>query len=149
MTRRTATSDLTKFRNAFMGQAKEPTDGELATALGPSKTIWDGLVADLIAQYKLTREWNSYSTKTGWALRLKRGSRNVVYLSPTHRGFMASFALSDKAMQAARTDKFPEHAMKVVAAARKYAEGTAVRIVVSGAEEAAAVERLTKNKLDS
>ncbi len=62
---------------------------------------------------------------------------------------MASFALSDKAIQAARANKFPKHVMKIIAQAKKYAEGTAVRIVVSGSEEVAAVKKLTKIKLEN
>lgn len=77
------------------------------------------------------------SIKAGWSLRLKREARNIVYLSPSQSRFMASFALSDKAMQAARACRFPKHVLKIIAEAKKYAEGTAVRIAVSGPEDVA------------
>ena len=37
--------------NAFIGQAAKPTDADLAKALGKVKPVWDGLIADLAAQY--------------------------------------------------------------------------------------------------
>ncbi len=149
MTKTAATRESTTFRNAFIGQAKEPADRELTTALGAAKALWDQLVAELAAEHKLTREWNSYSIKAGWALRLKREARNIVYLSPSQGGFMASFALGEKAMESARGERFPAHVRKTIAEAKKYAEGTAVRIVVSGAEEVAVVKRLTEIKLEN
>jgi len=149
MTKIAATRESMTFRNAFIGQAQEPTDSEVTTALGAAKARWDQLVAELTGEHKLTREWNSYSIKAGWALRLKRESRNIVYLSPSQGGFMASFALGDKAMLAARAGKFPRHVMKIIAEAKRYAEGSAVRIVVSGPEEVAVVERLTEIKLEN
>jgi hypothetical protein len=117
--------------------------------LGSSKALWDQLIAELEGEQKLTLEWNSYSIKAGWALRLKRESRNIVYLSPSQGGFMASFALSEKAILAARAVKFPKHVLKIIAEAKKYAEGTAVRIIVSGSAEVAVVKRLTKIKLEN
>ena len=122
MTKIAATQEPTTFRNAFIGQAKEPTDCELTAALGTVKALWDQLVAELAAEQKLTREWNSYSIKAGWALRLKRESRNIVYLSPSQSGFMASIALSEEAIRAAQAVKFPKHVLKIIAEAKKYAE---------------------------
>jgi hypothetical protein len=47
MTEIAATPDSTRFRNAFIGQVKEPTDGELTEVLGAAKALWDVLVAGL------------------------------------------------------------------------------------------------------
>lgn len=149
MTKIAATRKSAAFCNAFIGQAKEPTDRELDAALGAAKALWDKLAAELTAEHSLTREWNSYSIKAGWALRLKRESRNIVYLSPSPSGFMASFALGDKAMQVVRTNKFPDHVLKIIAEAKKYAEGTAVRIRVCGFEDIAAIKKLAPIKLEN
>jgi hypothetical protein len=137
--------DLT---SAFAGKPKQPTESEVAAALGPSKALWDALVGDLSAEHKLAREWNSSSKKLGWSLRLKRGERNIVYLLPCHGYFRASFALGDKAVQAARTAGQPEQFVKLIDEAKRYAEGTAVRIDVQGPDDVAAVKKLTAIKLD-
>ena len=115
--------------------------------LGGAKPLWNELLAELTADHKLTREWNSYSIKAGWSLRLKRKQRNILYLSPSRGGFMASFALGDKAIQAARASDLPARALKIIAEAKKYAEGTAVRIEVKGTEDLAAIKKLVEIKL--
>jgi Protein of unknown function (DUF3788) len=149
MTKTAANLESTTFRNAFIGQAKKPTDRELAAALGATNALWDQLVAELSGERKLTREWNSYSIKAGWSLRLKQEARNIVYLSPSQSGFMASFALSDKAMQAARACRFPKYVLKIIAGAKKYAEGRALRIAVGGSEDIAVVKKLAKIELEN
>ena|SRR5947209_7117525 len=136
--------------NAFIGKPDTPTDHEIAYALGTtSKTLWDTLLAELSDEHKLTRDWNSYSKKAGWALRLQREKRNIVYLSPGEGGFTASFALGEKALQAARASKLPTRALKIIDEAKRYAEGTAVRIDVNNAQDIAIVKKLAKAKLDN
>jgi hypothetical protein len=91
------------LRNAFIGQSKRPTETELASVLSGSHALWQQLVADLKRELKLDKEeWNSYSIKAGWSLRLQLKKRNIVYLSPGAGCFLASFALGDKALAAAR-----------------------------------------------
>ena len=134
--------------NAFVGKPKPPTESELKAELGTSKALWDELVDDLAKEHKLAREWNCYSKKAGWSLRLKRGERNIVYLSPLRGGFRASFALGDKAVQAARQCGLPQRAIKIIDEAKRYAEGTAVRIDVNGPEDLPIVRKLAVIKLE-
>jgi uncharacterized protein DUF3788 len=134
--------------NAFVGKPKPPTESELKAALGTSKALWDELVAGLAKDHKLAREWNCYSKKAGWSLRLKRGDRNIVYLSPFHGCFHASFALGDKAVQAALASGLPQRAIKIINEAKRYAEGTAVRIDVNEPEDIPIVKQLAVIKLD-
>jgi hypothetical protein len=52
--------------NAFIGKPEQPSAEELTAVLGPGKALWDQLLADLAAEFKLTiREWNTYSPKAG------------------------------------------------------------------------------------
>ena len=134
--------------NAFAGKPKPPTEKELKAELGTSKALWDGLVDDLAKEHKLAREWNRYSKKAGWSLRLKRGDRNIVYLSPSRGCFRASFALGDKAVQAALASGLPKPVIKLINEAKRYAEGTAVRIDVQGTEDVGIVTKLAAIKLD-
>ena len=134
--------------NAFAGKPKPPTEKELKAELGASKALWDELVDGLAKEHKLGHEWNSYSKKAGWSLRLKRGERNIVYLSPLHGGFRASFALGDKAVQAALASGLPNPVIKLIKEAKRYAEGTAVRIDVQGTEDVDIVKKLAAIKLD-
>ena len=60
----------------------------------------------------------------------------------------ASFALGDKAVAAARASGLPKRVVKIIDEAKKYAEGTAVRIDVNGPEDVAVVKTLAAIKLD-
>lgn len=126
--------------NAFIGQASEPDDAQLTAELGSARRWWDELLAE-VPECDV-QEWNSYSPNAGWALRLKHGGRAILYLSPGHGGFTASFALGGRAVKAARAA-----GLRVVEGARKYAEGTAVRIDVKSSRDVATVRKLAEIKL--
>lgn len=136
--------------NAFIGKPKQPSEDDLGAELGPVKKLWDELATNLKEELGIEgQEWNSYSPKAGWALRLKRKERNIVYLSP-HRGcFTASFALGNKALLAAHESGLPAAALKILKDAKKYAEGTAVRIEVKTAKDVAIVKKLAIAKLEN
>jgi hypothetical protein len=78
---------------------------------------------------------------------LQHKKRNIVYLSPCRGCFRASFALGDKAVQAARRSGLPAGVIKIIGQVKRYAEGTAVRIEVKAAKDIAVVEKLAAVKL--
>ena len=134
--------------NAFTGKPHPPTDAELAGALGPAKALWDRLLADLADEHKLTvQEWNSYSPKAGWSLRLKSKGRNIVYLGPCQGAFRTAFVLGDKAVAAARQSDLASGVIKIINEAKRYAEGTAVRIEIKQAKDIKTVIKLAGIKL--
>jgi hypothetical protein len=134
--------------NAFSDKAEQPTDGELSAALGPSRALWDRLVSGLAAQQGVTiEEWNSYSRKAGWSLRLKRKKRNIVYLAPSTGGFTAALVLGGKAVQAARDSGLSKRALQIIDEAPRYPEGVGIRIEVKGPADVALVEKLAEIKL--
>src|SRR5438874_3768764 len=118
-------------KNLFIGKKLAPTEQELHDALGSMKKVWDLLVSEAVRQCGGgLKEWNSYSPKAGWSLRIKVKARNVVYLSPCDDCVLASFALGEQAMQDAKNADFPPAVRKIIREAKEYAEGTAVRIPV-------------------
>ena len=136
--------------NAFAGQATQPTDHELALALGVSDALWHDLIADLKRDLKLdAQEWKSYSVKAGWSIRLQLKKRNIVYLSPRLGYFVAAFVLGDNAVAAARKIALPASILKMIDEAKRYAEGTAIRIEVRDAKDAGIVRSLARVKLDN
>jgi len=78
---------------------------------------------------------------------LKHERRNIVYLSPRQGCFLASFALGDKAMQAAQQCKFPSPVIKIINEAKKYAEGTGIRLEVKAPKDIESVKKLAAIKL--
>ncbi len=129
--------------NAFIGRTKAPTDEELSAELGEARALWDQLLKELALPLQ---EWHSYSAKAGWSLRLKAGKRTIVYVTPCQGGLRVSFALGEKAMQAARDSKLPASVMKILDEAPHYAEGTGVRLDVTTKKDLATVKKLAAAK---
>jgi hypothetical protein len=133
--------------NAFVGKSERPNNDELAAALGAAKALWDELAGDLARENQIdVQEWNSYSPKAGWSLRLKHGQRTIVYLIPLHGSFQAALVLGDKAVKAARQSALPARTRKIITEAPRYAEGTGVRISVTGPEDVSAIRKLARIK---
>lgn len=136
--------------NAFAGQATQPTERKLASVLGNSHALWQNLVSDLKRDLQLDgEEWNTYSVKAGWSFRLQKKKRNIVYLGPRAGWFLASFVLGEKAVSAARKGDFPAAILKMIDEAKRYAEGTAVRIEVHVAADANVVRALARIKVEN
>ncbi|MDT8067326.1 MAG: DUF3788 family protein [Terriglobia bacterium] len=133
--------------NAFIGHPKQPSESELATKLGKKKLLWDEVLAELERLGVSDLEWTSYSLKSGWSLKVIRKKRVIVYLSPMHGGFRASFALGDRAVAAAKASKLPPKILKLVSKGTKYPEGTAVRVAVGSRSDVATVAKLATIKL--
>jgi len=135
--------------NAFAGQTAQPTEKELESVLGASNVLWKKLIAALKTNLNLDGEdWHSSGVKYGWALRLQKKGRNIVYLGPRMGSFMAAFVLGDKAVAAARQSDLPPRILKMIAEARRYAEGTAVRLEVGSADDLAIVSALARIKVE-
>jgi hypothetical protein len=135
------------FINAFIARKEAPSEQDLTEVLGARKLLWDKLLADLESRVGTdAREWKSYSPKAGWALRVLRGSRAIVYLSPGTGCFLASFALGDRAVQAARRSGLPASIISLIDGAKRYAEGTAVRLEVRTPADTRIVLRLASIK---
>jgi hypothetical protein len=130
--------------NAFIGRTKPPTDEELSTELGAARALWDELLTELALPIQ---EWNSYSPKAGWSMKLKLKKRTILYLAPCHGSFRVAFVLGDKAMEAARQLKLPKAVLKIMDEAPRYPEGTGVRLEIAARKDLAAVKKLAEVKL--
>ena len=134
--------------NAFAGSTTKPTDAELAAALGPSRPVWDRLLADLADQHGVTgHEWKSYSPKAGWSFRVTRKGRTIVWLGPEQRAFTVAFIMSDRAMRVVRESGWPQRIRAAIENASKYPEGTGIRLQVKSSRDIAALMKLAAIKL--
>jgi hypothetical protein len=134
--------------NAFIGAPAAPTDDSLAAALGPAKSVWDAIIDALTADgITDTREWKSYSRKSGWSLRLARGKRTIVWLAPCERRIQVAFILGDKAVAAARSSDLPARVLALFDDAPKYPEGTGIRLHSTSAKDVPAIRKLARIKL--
>ena len=133
--------------NAFIGHATQPTPEELSTALGPTSSIWNQLVANLAELGVTIQEWNSYSVKAGWSLRLKLKKRIIIHMAPCKDHFRVAFIFGDKALNAAREIKLPQTIVQIIKDAPRYPEGTGVRLLVKRMSDLAAIQKLAAVKL--
>lgn len=133
--------------NAFIGHPKQPSESELTKELGKKKLLWDEVLAELDRVGVSDLEWKSYSSKSGWVLKVIRKKRVIVYLSPMRGAFRASFVLGDKAIAVAKGAKLPAKILKLVSEGTKYPEGTAVRVVVNSRSDVSAAVKLATIKL--
>jgi hypothetical protein len=130
--------------NAFIGRTQAPTDDDLSAELGAARALWDELLTELALPIQ---EWNSYSPKAGWSLKLKLKKRTIVYLAPCHGSFRVAFVLGAKAVEAARQAKLSKTLMKIIDEAPRYPEGTGVRLEIKARRDLAAVKKLAAIKL--
>lgn len=136
--------------NAFAGQADRPTRKAVESALAESNPLWIGLIAELKSELGLDgEEWNTSGVKYGWSLRLQLKKRNIVYLGPRFGSFVAAFVIGDKAVAVARQSPLPARVLRMIDEAKRYAEGTPVRIEVSKPEDLAAVKILARIKVEN
>jgi hypothetical protein len=134
--------------NTFINKPKQPTDAELAAALGPAKAVWDQLLAELSQEYGVNDyEWKSYSPNAGWSLRVKRKTRTIVWLSPSDGSFTVAFILGDKALRAARQFKVPQRVVRAISEAPNYPEGTCIRLKVKSSRDIGTLMKLATIKL--
>ena len=136
--------------SVFDDKSHQPTEADLARALKDSFVFWNELKERVASRFApLTCEWGFTSKTTGWGLRLKHKERIILYMTPCSGYFLASFALGDKAVAAAHNSALPTSIMKVIDSARKYAEGTGVRLKVKSARDIRHIEKLAVIKMSS
>lgn len=115
-------------------------EAERTAGLGKVRTLWDKLLA-AVPECDV-HEWKSYSRKAPPSLRLKRKDRVILYLAPSEGWFLASLVLGARAMEAARAARLPG-----LDDAKKYPEGTAIRIEVRTPGDVDLVKKFAAIKL--
>lgn len=132
---------------AFSDKSREPNDQDLAQVLGKAYGPWVRLLAILAEQIEpMTQVWTYAGARYGWSLRVRHKDRVIVYMMPQDGQFLASFALGEKAVAAARAARLPAAVLIAIDAAPKYAEGRGVRLEVRSVRQVASVARLAQIK---
>jgi hypothetical protein len=134
--------------NPFRDKTKPPQDQDLSAMLGNTFSLWNQLKQRISMRFApATAEWGFTSPKTGWGLRLKRNERTVLSMIPSQDHFIASFALGEKAVQAAHTSDLSDSVLTVIDNAPKYAEGRGVKLHVRSLQDVDNAEKLAVIKM--
>jgi hypothetical protein len=134
--------------SAFDDKSRPPQNHDLAATLRSTFPFWNELKRLITSRFApLSTEWGFTSKKTGWGLRLKQDKRTILYMTPCEGYFLASFALGEKAVEAAHESDLPDSILKIIDTAKKYAEGRGVRLEVRTAEDIRNVEKLAVIKM--
>lgn len=127
-----------------------PSDADITAALGPSRSLWDDLRQQVSRDFgPLTEEWVFSGRKHGWALRLKRRDRAVLYLKPLEQSFRVSLALGPRAVEGARRSKLSAPILRLIDEAVQYPEGRAVRLEIRSRRDIRVALQLVAIKLDA
>jgi hypothetical protein len=78
---------------------------------------------------------------------LKQKKRTVLYMTPYRKHFLVGVVLGGKAIKAARASDLPAEVMKIIEEAKKYAEGTGVRLEIRNKKDLEAVKKLAAIKM--
>lgn len=136
--------------SVFLDKAKPPTAEAVDEVLGAAAPSWARLRDGLAARFgKLAEKWGYSGKAYGWSLKLAQGKRTVCYLIPNAGAFVVAFALGEKACAAARASGLPAAVKEVVAGAKKFVEGRAVRLEVRRAKDLDAILELAVIKMAS
>ncbi len=134
--------------SAFDDKASPPKPRALQAMLGRSGSLWVRLTDDLQKSFgPLTEEWNFAGAAYGWSMRLKKGKRAIVYMTPCRAHFLAALVLGEKACRVAHESALPPEVIEAIDGARKYAEGRGIRIPVRNRKDLDAIERLASIKV--
>jgi len=134
--------------SAFDDRSKQPRASDLKRTLRRASTHWDNLISYVASAYPpLDETWSFSGAAWGWSLRLRQKKRTVLYMTPGEGHFLVGLVLGEKAVKAARASALPGSVRTLIARARKYAEGRAVRIAVSSKRDLEIAKQLAAIKM--
>ena len=136
---------MAKAKSVPLQVAGPPTTRELNALLGESYSAFKALTQ---RGSVVTREWKRYSKTSPWVLKVSQGDRTLFYATPKVGSFEATVVLGERATEAALKGRVSKKLHASIRAARAYAEGRPVRVVVRGQADLAGVEELVAIKLD-
>jgi uncharacterized protein DUF3788 len=116
----------------FPDKETKPGDKDLATALGPTFSVWTQIQDFVLEKYpKGLAEWNYPGKKYGWNYRIKDKKRAIVYLLPRDGYFKVAFVFGQKATDEILASGISTAIKDEMMQAKKYAEGRGIRIKIA------------------
>lgn len=136
--------------SVFLDKSKPPMENELSEALGEAKPLWDEMKAYVKEVCPdIIEDWKHYGKNYGWTMKLLKKKRNLFFSAPGNGQFAVAFTFGDKAVEAVENSSLPRDIIDTLKAARKYAEGRVLQIIVNNREDIAIIKKLITIKLEN
>ena len=113
-----------------------PDDNDLKEVLKENINIWNEFIDYLEDEYGLLKkEWKFYSKKSGWSCRISNKKRNLVFLIPNDKYFIATINMSVKVSEILLDMDFPSEIKSIIKETKSYMEGKSVLIDVKNEKD--------------
>ena len=135
--------------SVFHDKDRVPTDDAVRRVLGDAHATWVQLL-DLVAERigPVSEVWKCGNARTGWGLRVSQDDRVILYMTPQPRQFIVSFALGERAVEAARLTRLSASVLQAIDAAPRFAEGRGVRVTVRDGRDIPTLTQLAQIKCE-
>jgi hypothetical protein len=134
--------------SCFSDKTQPPDAARLQAALGAAYKRWQKITLYIEQRrHAVQFVWKMATAQSGWAMRALDGKRNLLYLIPQQGTLLVAVVLGDKAVAAAQQAGLPEQVLEALNSARRYAEGTGIRLEVRSLKDVDWVKQLLELKL--
>jgi len=132
----------------FLEKEVIPSEVELVEKLGSAYKLWQEIYNFVLDKYPNgISEWNFPGKKYGWSFHIKDKKRAIIYLLPRENYFKAAFVFGDKATYEIMESDISDKIKSELQSARKYAEGSGIRIKVKDESVIPDIKKLVEIKL--
>ena len=129
-------------------KTQPPTPRALAAALGNLMPLWNEIAQYVVTHFpKAAEEWKFPGAKYGWSFRLKDKKRNLIYMTPAVGCIQVAFVFGDKAVKEVLASSVSSAIKTDLKNAKRYVEGTGIRLSVRTKSDLEDVKRLVDIKL--
>jgi hypothetical protein len=129
-------------KGAFTDKQHPPTPRQISVALGRCRPVWDSLVKHVRAAHQARGELKFYGRNFGWAIRFRRGAKNLLALYPDQGSFTAQVIMSEGDVELSRKLKLSKRVRDAIDAAHPFPEGRWIYFSIRSTREVADMEAL-------
>jgi predicted restriction endonuclease len=118
--------------------------------IGKNYKIFDSILKYLNENYEgIHIQWKHYGEKYGWTLKVFLKKRNLFFITPREGYFNISFVFGDKAVEKVKESDIAHDIKELLHQAKKYVEGTGIKLEVKSREDLLAILILIEIKIEN
>jgi hypothetical protein len=126
----------------FLDKAHQPTEDEIAAALGPAYPLWQRLLAFIAETYQMPGEFSFSGKNYGWNMWYRKSGKSLVTLYPQQGKLIAQVVLGKAEVEQAEALTLGDHVSKVLRETAQLHDGRWLFIPVTTERDAQDIEQL-------